>query len=131
MSNINIITYPDKLFNDSTQILLISPSKIIQEELQNKYLNFVDDDVNIYYYNSAEYAADEIDWLLTVFHMCAIVIIDVDNAQPHVRDLLSYFVAKSKTYWLTNAENTVYTHISNRRVYTLDFLSILGDNCEK
>ena len=64
--------------------------------------------------------------MLTVFNVCNLCIIDLDNSSPQVRMLSSYFIAKPKTYWLTNGEDVVYTHISNNRIYDLDFMSQLG-----
>ena len=116
------------LFNDSLQILLVYPSKQIQDELQNKFLANTNADVNLYVYDKPIYTKDEIDWMLSVFKQCDTVIIDVDNTSPWVRDLSSYMIAKSKTYWLTNSQDSVYNSLSNNKVYNLDFLSTIGDN---
>jgi len=66
--------------------------------------------------------------LLNVFKMCDLALIDVDNTSPWARDLLSYMIAKPKTYWLTNSQDSVYNSLSNNRVYNLNFLSNIGDN---
>ena len=39
-------------------------------------------------------------------------------------------IAKNKTYWLTNSQDSVYNSLSNNKVYNLDFLSNIGDNFE-
>jgi hypothetical protein len=129
-NQIKIITAPDILFNDSIQILLVSPSKNLQKELQDKFLSTVDDDVNVYYYNEDEYDKENIKWLLSVFKMSDITIIDLDNCPSTIKELASYMIGKNKTYWLTNAQETVYNHISENRVYTLDFMSTIGGNFE-
>ena len=116
------------LFNDSLQILLVYPSKQIQDELQNKFLANTNADVNLYVYDKPIYTKDEIDWMLSVFKQCDTAIIDVDNTSPWARDILSYMIAKNKTYWLTNSQDSVYNSLSNNRVYTLDFLSTIGDD---
>ena len=116
------------LFNDNIQLLLVYPSKALQDELQDKFLANADVDVNVYVYDKPVYTKEEVDWLLSVFKQCDTVIIDVDNTSPWVRDLSSYMIAKSKTYWLTNSQDSVYNSLSNNKVYNLDFLSTIGDN---
>ena len=115
------------LFNDSLQILLVYPSKQIQDELQNKFLANTNADVNLYVYDKPVYTKDEVDWMLSVFKQCDIAIIDVDNTSPWARDILSYMIAKNKTYWLTNSQDSVYNSLSNNKVYNLEFLSAIGD----
>ena len=116
------------LFNDSLQLLLIYPSKQIQDELQNNFLLNTNIDVNIYVYDKPVYDKNELEWLLSVFKQCDIAIVDVDNTSSWARDLLSYMIAKNKTYWLTNSQDSVYNSLSNNKVYNLDFLSNIGDN---
>jgi len=128
VSKVNIITPPDKLFNDSSQVLIIFPTKQLRLELQETYLSTTTDDVNVYYFDKEVYAASDIDWLLSVFHLSNIVIIDVDNTPSYLKDLLSYMISKPKTFWLTTNQNSVYNHISNNRIHTLNFLSNKGDN---
>ena len=130
MKKINIVTPPDMLFNDSLQLLLIYPSKQLQDELQDKFLANTGVDVNLYLYDKPVNDKDEVNWLLSVFKQCDVAVIDVDNTSPWCRDLASYLIAKNKTYWLTNSQDSVYNSLSNNRVYNLEFLSIIGDNFE-
>ena len=130
MQKINIVTPPDLLFNDSFQLLLLYPSKQIQDELQNKFLATVNMDINVYVYDKPVQTKEEIVWMLNVFKQCNTAIIDVDNTSPWARDLLSYMIAKNKTYWLTNSQDSVYNNLSNNKVYNLDFLSEIGENFE-
>ena len=130
MKKINIVTSPDVLFNDSLQLLLVYPSKILQDELQDTFLAQSDDDVNVYVYDKPVYDKDEVKWLLSVFKQCDIAIIDVDNTSSWCRDLASYMIAKNKTYWLTNSQDSVYNSLSSNKIYNLDFLSKIGDNFE-
>lgn len=126
MYQINLITPPDKLYNDVQQLLLISFSKELQNSIQKEYLKKTEEDVNVYVYNGQVYDKDEVSWLLDVFKQVDIVIIDLDNVPVFLRELMSYMIAKPKTYWLTNAVDSVYNHISNNRVYNFDFLLKLG-----
>ena len=130
MKKINIVTPPDLLFNDSLQLLLVYPSKSLQDELQDTFLAQSNNDVNVYVYDKPVYDKDEITWLLSVFKQCDVAIVDVDNASTWCRDLASYIIAKNKTYWLTNSQDSVYNSLSNNRVYNLEFLSKIGDNFE-
>jgi hypothetical protein len=131
LNKINIVTSPDQLFNDSYEILLLYPSNTLLNELQNKFLTHFDDDSNIYLYDKENYNKEEVDWVLRVFKSVDVVIIDIDNAKMWFRDLISFMIAKNKTYWLTNGEDSVYNHISKNRVYNLDFLQKTGDSFEK
>jgi len=130
LKKINIITPPDKLFNDAVQVLLVHPTKELQDAVQDKFLSDVEVDVNLYYYDKTVYSEIDVDWLLTIFKMSDITIIDVDSVEPYLRDVLSFMIAKPKTFWLTNGENRVYNKLSSNRVYDFEFLSNLGGNFE-
>jgi phosphoribulokinase len=131
VNKINLITPPDKLYNDNLNILLIHPSLEIQNDLQNQILPSLDTSINIYFYDKKIYIKEDVDWLLSVFHLSNIALIDLDNLPSHVKDLASYFIAKSKTYWLTNSVDNVYNHLSPNRIYNLSFLLNLGGSVEK
>ena len=130
MKNINIITPPAKLFNDAGQVLLVYPTTDLKNAIQDKLVD-IEDDINIYVYDKENYSTEDIDWLLTIFKMSDIAIIDVDNVQSHARDLLSYMIAKPKTFWLTKGENRVYNKLRNKKIKDFEFLSKLGGNFEK
>lgn len=120
---INIITPPDKIFSDCFNLLLIHPSANLQNELQQSYLTITEKDINLYQFEKQVYSPEDVDWLLSVFHLCDICVFDLDNTSPILKTLSSYFISKPKTYWLTNGDEPVYNHISNNRVYNLDFLN--------
>jgi hypothetical protein len=130
LNKINIITPPDILFNDGYQMLLVYPTTQLQQELQDTFLSSTKTDVNVYYFDQPNYTTHDVEWLLNIFKMSETIIVDVDNTPPWARDLLSYMIAKTKTYWLTNSQDSVYNSLSNNRVYNLDFLSNTGDNFE-
>ena len=116
------------LLNDSYQLLLVYPSKQLQNELQDTFLNSTPLGINVYYYNKPNYAKEDAEWLINIFKICDTALVDVDNTAPWARDLLSYMIAKPKTYWLTNSQDSVYNSLSNNKVYNLEFLSTTGDN---
>ena len=128
MNKINIITPPDILFNDAYTMMLVYPSKPLQEELQDTFLSSTKMDVNVYYFDQANYTKQDVDWLLNIFKMSELTIVDVDNTAPWAKDLLGYMIAKTKTYWLTNGQDSVYNSLSNNKVYNLDFMSNIGDD---
>lgn len=129
MGDINLITAPDRLFNNSISFLLIYPGTSVKEQFNNLLANS-DQSFNVYLYEH-ESDTHEIDWLLSTHKLVDFTIIDVDNCPSEVRDIVSYFIADSKTYWLTKAEQMFYNKISNKRIYNLDyFANKIGGNFE-
>ena len=112
MTNINLITPPDKVYSDAISVLVVFPSKALQEQIQNEIFPNAKESINVYLYDKPQYTLADTDWLLSVFSLSQIVIIDVDQCPPYVKDLLSFMIAKPKTYWLTNAVDSVYNHIA-------------------
>jgi len=121
MPNIAVITPPDKLHNFDLNILLIYPSDDVKQAFQTQVQDW-DISFNLYLY-SQESSEHDLDWLLTQVQCCDIIIFDLDNSELAVRNLASYIIANSKTYWLTNDPNPVYNHLSIKRVYDLSFLN--------
>jgi len=122
MSKINLITAPDKLFNDNLSFLLVYPSEYIKEQFQNLIANW-DFSINVYVYDhNIEQQEHDYDWLLSVLHICNYTILDVDNFDRDTRLLTSYLISKPKVYWLTKQETPVYNKLSFNRIYNLDWL---------
>lgn len=129
MTKLNIITPPDKLYNDAISLLVIFPSNDLQNQIQSEFLANTSETVNLYYYNLETYVDEDFQWLLDVFQASTVTIIDIDNiprTSYYIRDILSYMIAKPKTYWLTTESRVVYNHISTNRIYDLSFLSNIG-----
>ena len=116
MNKINLITPPDKLYNNNYSYLLIYPSSLVKEQF-NKLLNEVDESLNVYLYEQNEH---DPDWLLSLSKQVDCVILDIDNCPNEVSQLTSYFIANSNTYWLTKGEQVFYNKISPNRIYNLD-----------
>jgi hypothetical protein len=132
VTKINLITPPDKLYGDAISLLLVFPSKELQAQIQDEVLSVSTESLNVYLFNKEQYTLTDVDWLLAVFNLCQIVVIDVDQCPSYVRDLASYMIAKPKTYWLTNATDIVYTSISSNRIYNISTLSsALGGKIEE
>lgn len=124
MPKLNLITPPDKLFNDGITITMIYPSAALKDEMQS-VLHTQETDINVYVYELDEHEQN-LDWLLSVCRMSDYVILDLDNSSQQVRMLASYLISKSNTYWLTNSPNSVYTMLSVKQIYNLDFLKQEG-----
>lgn len=125
MNKVNFITKPDVIYADCLSILLINPTSEVTSQLQSILLKS-DVACNVYFYDEKKAAPEDIDWILKTFKLANVCILNLDQAGPEVRQLSSYLIAKPKTYWLTNAEDSVYNHISSNRIYNLDFLSTIG-----
>lgn len=130
MKNINIITPPDLLYHDAIEVLLLCPSDNVKNEVQQALVD-IDDDIDIYVYEPNELLSDkDLDWILNVFKKSSVTIIDIDRVPPILQPILSYMIAKPKTFWLTKGLNRVYNKLSNNKVYDFEFLSKLGGNFE-
>lgn len=120
MTTINLITSPDRIFNDNQKILLIYPTTEVQTEFQTTVLEHIEEDLDLYIFDIANPSSSDIDWLLVSASMVDKIIVDTDNCDSKIRMLLGYIIAKSKTYWLTNSDDSVYNHLSKNRIYNLD-----------
>jgi hypothetical protein len=127
MPQIKVITPPDILHNSDPNILLIYPSADLKEEFQTIIQDW-DINFNLYIYSQPAHDHD-LDWLLTLVKMCDKTIVDLDQCDAQVRELASYIISHSKTYWLTNAVETVYNKLSMNRIYDLQQLKegVLSD----
>ena len=130
MTDVVLVTPPDRLYTNEYSILLIHPSSVVKEQLQNMLLG-ADKTVHVYLYELHD-ENHEVEWLIDIFQQADTVIVDVDNCSYEVRDIVGYFISRDKTYWLTNSTDSFYNKISKKQIFTLDFLSSkIGDNLEK
>lgn len=119
MTKINLITAPDKIYNEDLSILLVNPSDELKEEF-NKLLESANiDTLNLYYF--AESEDNNQEWLLDVINFVNYIILDVDQCYD-TKWLVGYILNNSKTYWLTKQSNMLYNTINNNRVYALDWI---------
>ena len=120
---INVVTPPDKVHTDGLNVLLVTPTDELLKGVQTHILEPAELDANVYICNE-----DNIIWLLDIFAVADIVILDIDNMTPTILDMVSYFLAKTKTYWLTKGEKIVYNTINRNRIYSLNDLKDIGGN---
>lgn len=119
---INVITAPDYVYTEGVNILLVYPRDELLKTLQDNILSQLDIDVNVYIQNSQ----DNIEWMLNTYKMADVCIIDIDNVESLITDAIGYFLANTKTYWLTNGENIVYNNISKNRITDIDDIKNIG-----
>tara|TARA_B110000090_G_scaffold67457_1_gene77298 strand:- start:316 stop:708 length:393 start_codon:yes stop_codon:yes gene_type:complete len=129
VNKINLITPPDRLYNNDYSFLLIYPSTQIKEQFNNLIANF-DQPCNLYMYE-VESDEHDPDWLLGLAKQANCVILDIDNCPQNITALAAYFIANTNTYWLTSGEQLFYNKISSNRIYNLDSIVHGGTTFEK
>ena len=112
---LNLITYPDKLFNDNTSLLLVNPSDTIKENF-NHYAQKFESNINLYLF---ENKVEELGWLIEVAQTVDHIVLDIDNTKidPWI---IGYLLSFGKTFYLTNTPESVYNVINNNRIYELN-----------
>ena len=111
---LNLITSPDKLFNDNQSLLLVNPSDSIKENF-NHYAQQFENDVNLYLYENSE---TDLRWLLEVVETVDHIILDIDNTKVSPW-IIGHLLGFGKTFYLTNTPDSVYNVTNNNRIYEL------------
>lgn len=120
MTNITVVTPPDVIHTNELSFLLIHPSNLIKQQFQ-EIIERIEGRIVVYLYEQDE-DDEEVDWLLSRCRSSNIVIMDIDNCPPKIKDLTAYIIANTNTFWLTNAGDNHYNKLSVNRIFTLDFL---------
>jgi hypothetical protein len=118
MSDITLITPPDKIFNQSNSILLVYPSDESKQAIQT-FLAESNKHFNVFLYTEEL----DIDWLLSVHKFCERTFLELDNLPPELTKLVSYFISFNSTFWLTKGEHLYYNKLSANRIYNFEFLN--------
>lgn len=116
LGKINVITPPDKLFNQNPSILLVKPTNEVKEAFQ-KYICQILEEINVFVFDENE---TDMDWLLSVHGYVDISIIDIDNCDIITRSFVTFMISQPDTYYITKDELTPYGLISKSRIYDLD-----------
>ena len=131
MSDILLITPPDKIFNQNKSCLLIYPTETVRREAQ-VILAELTESYNVYVYAVSEEHEHDIEWLLAVSRYADVTVLDIDNSDSKVKNLASYLVSLPRTYWLTSEDNSCYHMLSPNRIWGLDSIrNILGGSIEE
>ena len=131
MSDILLITPPDKIFNQNKSCLLIYPTEAVKREAQ-AILADLTESYNVYVYDISEEHEHDVDWLLTVSRYADVTVLDIDNSDSKIKNIASYLVSLPRTYWLTIEDNSCYHLLSPNRIWGLDSIrNILGGSIEE
>ena len=112
MPNITLITPPDKLLNSNTSILLVKPSDELKSDLNEK-LKDLEINLNIYLYETVNES-----WLIDAVNIVDHIILDIDNIVTN-QWVIGYILAQNKTFYLTNAPESMYNIVNVNRIYEL------------
>jgi hypothetical protein len=126
LGKINLITPPDKLFNDTESYLLVKPSQYVKEQFQT-LLSYSFEDINVFILDETDH---DIEWMLSVATHVDYVIIDVDNCDLTTQKFITFMLAQPNAHYLTSDEITPYKLISRNRIYNLDWIKQLKDQLE-
>ena len=122
MPKLNLITEPDKLFNQNPSVLLINPSDAVKEEFNQRAKQF-DSDVNVYMYEIGDPdVPSNIKWLIEIVNSANIIVFDV-NGTFQDRWLIGYILNKNNCYYFWNGSEVFAYHLINtNKIYDLEFL---------
>ena len=91
---INLITPPDKLYNDNRSFLLMNPSDIVKEQF-NEMAKQLGENLNVYLFDQDE--VHDVNWLLDIVNQVGTIILDVDNTRNEYQWLIGYLLSFDKT----------------------------------
>jgi hypothetical protein len=112
MPDITLITPPDKLYNDQPSVLLVNPSDVVKNDL-NEALKDTDLNINLYLYENGP-----LGWLIDVAQSVDHIILDIDAMRDQW--IIGYLLNLSKTFYLTNQADSVYNIINVNRIYDIN-----------
>jgi hypothetical protein len=119
LGKINLITPPDKLFNNNLGYLLVKPSNHVKQQFQ-AILSQNFEEVNVFVFDENEH---DIGWLLATAVQSDVIIIDIDNCDPITQKFVTFMLSLPNTHYITNDEITPYGLISKNRIYNLDWIA--------
>ena len=105
---LNLITPPDKLFNNNKSFLLMNPSDIVKEQF-NEMAKQLGENLNVYLFDAE---TPDVGWLLDIVNQVDTIILDVDNTRNEYQWLIGYLLSFDKTFYLTKAEEMSYNVIN-------------------
>lgn len=111
---LNLITSPDKLFNNDASLLLVNPSDSLKENF-NYHAKDFQENVNLYLYENSE---TELGWVLDVAQSVDYIVLDIDNTKIN-HWIIGHLLDFGKTFYLTNAPDSMYNVVNVNRIYEL------------
>lgn len=111
---INLITSPDKVFNETPSIALINLADGYKEQL-NEIFKLFDGNLNLYLSDNEA----QVQWLLDIVQNVDYIILDIDNTTEN-QWLIGYLLHFEKTFYLTEATHMLYNTINVNRIYSVE-----------
>lgn len=121
---VKIITAPDRIYDQSQTMLVITPSNSLKDAVQEYAIN-CEEHLNIYLYTGDE---DDIAWLLSVANSVDNVLIDMDNSPVSVSQFFAYILSIPTTYYRCTNMQAPWDLINKNRFY--DFPKLTEDDNE-
>lgn len=127
MSQIKLITPPDKLLNENMSILLVNLKDTFKDEF-NKIIKEIDVNINLYMYDELD-NKDSVNWLIESSGIVDYIVLDIDNTGLD-NWLIGYLLAKNKTFYtcIDIPKPKPYNLISSNRIYNLDPIKTILKN---
>jgi hypothetical protein len=122
---IKIITAPDRIFDQSQTMLVITPNDILKEAVHNYAIN-CDQHLNIYLYSTGD---DNIEWLLAVANSVDNILIDMDNSPVSICHFFGYLLSLPNTYYKCDNMQARWDLLNKNRFY--DFPKLKEENDER
>jgi len=119
LGKINLITPPDKLFNDNISYLLVKPSTKTKVQFQN-LISEIDDEINVFVFDEKD---NDIDWLLSVAQLADQVVIDIDNCDHITKQFVVLLLSRANAHYITTDEITPYKLVSRNRIWDLSIFT--------
>lgn len=110
---IKIITPPDRIYDQSQTLLVITPNDILKESVHNYAVN-CEEHLNIYLYSENE---DNLEWLLAVANSVDNILIDMDNCPKELRHFFGYLLSLPNTYYKCENMQARWDLLNKNRFY--------------
>ena len=119
MSEIKLITPPDKLLNNNKSFLLVNLKDTFKDEFNNIMKN-INVNINLYMYDEAGYK-DSANWLIEISNLADYIILDIDQTGLD-NWLIGYLLAKNHTFYtcIDIPKPRPYNLINSNRIFNLD-----------
>ncbi len=122
---IKIITSPDRIFDQSQTLLIITPSEDLKTAVHDYAIN-CDQHLNIYLYTNSD---DNLPWLLSIANSVDNVLIDMDNCQASISHFFGYILSLPNTYYRCSVMQAPWDLLNKNRFY--DFPKLNEENNER
>jgi hypothetical protein len=122
---VKIITAPDRIFDQSQTMLVITPSNELKDAVHN-YAIDCKHHLNIHLYAGTE---DNLAWLFSVANSVDNILLDMDNSPEKVSQFFSYLLSLPNTYYKCSTMQAPWDLLNKNRFY--DFPKLDGDIDER